>query len=72
VIGGAGSWAQASAAHAREAAPSVSYRVGDDVAHAAFGDGVVIALEPGGIVLVRFAGDRSERKLLDNAPMSRR
>jgi DNA helicase-2/ATP-dependent DNA helicase PcrA len=72
VIGGAGSWAAASAGGTREAAPAVSYRVGDDVVHAAFGDGVVIGLEPGGIVVVRFAADRSERKLLDNAPMSRR
>jgi DNA helicase-2/ATP-dependent DNA helicase PcrA len=72
VIGGAGSWAAASAGGTREAAPAVSYRVGDDVVHAAFGDGVVIGLEPGGIVVVRFAADGSERKLLDNAPMSRR
>jgi DNA helicase-2/ATP-dependent DNA helicase PcrA len=72
VIGGAGSWAAASAGGTREAAPAVSYRVGDDVVHAAFGEGVVIGLEPGGIVVVRFAADGSERKLLDNAPMSRR
>ena len=32
--------------------------------HAAFGEGVVTGLEPGGIVVVRFAGDGSERKLL--------
>jgi DNA helicase-2/ATP-dependent DNA helicase PcrA len=40
--------------------------------HAAFGDGVVTGLEPGGIVVVRVARDGSERKLLDSAPMSRR
>ena len=33
--------------------------MGDDVVHAAFGDGVVIGVEPGGIVVVRFAGDGS-------------
>ena len=53
------------------AAPS--YRLGDDVVHAAFGDGVVIGLDPGGIVVVRFATDGSERRLLaDVAPVTRR
>jgi DNA helicase-2/ATP-dependent DNA helicase PcrA len=34
---------------------------------------VVTALEPGGIVVVRFASDGSERKLLaEFAPVSRR
>ena len=32
--------------------------MGDDVVHAAFGDGVVTGVEPGGIVVVRFAGGR--------------
>ena len=41
--------------------------------HAAFGEGVVIGLEPGGIVVVRFAGDGSERKLMaDYAPIRKR
>ena len=41
--------------------------------HAAFGEGVVTGLEPGGIVVVRFAGDGSERKLLAGiAPVTRR
>ena len=35
------------------------FRMGDDVVHAAFGEGVVIGVEPGGIVVVRFAGDGS-------------
>ena len=35
------------------------FRLGDDVVHAAFGEGVVIGVEPGGIVVVRFAGDGS-------------
>ncbi len=56
-----------------EAGPSPSFRLGDDIIHAAFGDGVVTGVEPGGIVLVRFAGDGSERKLMAaHAPITRR
>jgi DNA helicase-2/ATP-dependent DNA helicase PcrA len=41
--------------------------------HASFGDGVVTAVEPGGVVVVRFAGDGSERKLMaDYAPIRKR
>jgi DNA helicase-2/ATP-dependent DNA helicase PcrA len=48
-------------------------RLGDDVVHAAFGEGVVTGVEPGGIVVIRFAGDGSERKLMaEYAPISRR
>jgi DNA helicase-2/ATP-dependent DNA helicase PcrA len=71
-IGGGASWASAAEAGRRDAPASVSYRLGEDVVHAAFGEGVVTGIEPGGIVVVRFAADHSERKLLDNAPMSRR
>jgi DNA helicase-2/ATP-dependent DNA helicase PcrA len=67
-----GTWAAASVGGRAAAAPSVSYRLGDDVVHAAFGEGVVTGVEPGGIVTVRFARDGSERKLLDSAPMERR
>ena len=50
-----------------------SFALGDDVVHAQFGDGVVTGLEPGGLVVVRFAGDGSERKLMaDYAPLKRR
>jgi len=63
------SWA---AAQARDA-PSADFRLGDDVVHAAFGDGVVTGVEPGGIVVVRFAGDGSERKLMaEYAPITKR
>src|SRR4051794_30237654 len=71
------SWAGAAAASAEvgsggDAAGQV-FRMGDDVVHAAFGDGVVTATEPGGIVVVRFAGDGSERKLMaDYAPVRKR
>jgi DNA helicase-2/ATP-dependent DNA helicase PcrA len=54
-------------------APRVSFSLGDDVVHAAFGEGVVTAVEPGGIVVIRFSKDRSERKLVaDLAPISKR
>ncbi len=50
-----------------------SFRTGDDVVHAAFGDGVVISVEPGGVIVVRFASDRSERKLMaEYAPITKR
>jgi DNA helicase-2/ATP-dependent DNA helicase PcrA len=59
---------------AREAASLANqFRLGEDVVHAAFGDGVVIGTEPGGVIVVRFAGDGSERKLMaEYAPVSRR
>jgi DNA helicase-2/ATP-dependent DNA helicase PcrA len=56
-----------------EQSAPVAYRLGDDVVHAAFGDGVVTGVEPGGIVVIRFSKDRSERKLVaDLAPISKR
>jgi DNA helicase-2/ATP-dependent DNA helicase PcrA len=51
----------------------VPYGLGDDVVHAAFGEGVVTGVEPGGIVVIRFSKDRSERKLVAGlAPISKR
>jgi DNA helicase-2/ATP-dependent DNA helicase PcrA len=70
--GGGASWAAAAESGRAAARPGVSYRLGDDVVHGAFGEGVVTGVEPGGVVVVRFARDGSERKLLDNAPMERR
>ncbi len=56
----------------RDQAP-VAYRMGEDVFHPSFGDGVVTATEPGGIVVIRFSRDGSERKLVaDLAPISKR
>jgi DNA helicase II / ATP-dependent DNA helicase PcrA len=53
--------------------PTLELQTGDDVVHASFGDGVVTAVEPGGVVVVRFAGDGAERKLMaDYAPIRRR
>jgi DNA helicase II / ATP-dependent DNA helicase PcrA len=50
--------------------PSLS--TGDSVRHATLGEGVVTAVEAGGVVTVRFANDGSERRLvLDYAPLER-
>jgi DNA helicase II / ATP-dependent DNA helicase PcrA len=75
-----GSWAAAAAGsqarveeRRRPQATGGDYRMGDDVVHAAFGEGVITGVEPGGIVVVRFASDGSERKLMaDYAPISKR
>jgi ATP-dependent DNA helicase UvrD/PcrA len=49
---------------------SLELQVGDDVVHASFGDGVVTAVEPGRVIVVRFAVDATERKLMaDYAPL---
>ncbi len=67
---GSGSWDRTAV---REAGPAIQFRLGEDVVHAAFGDGVVTGVEPGGVIVVRFAGDGSERKLMaEYAPVSRR
>jgi DNA helicase-2/ATP-dependent DNA helicase PcrA len=82
------SWAGASAASAEAASSAATrggggggggggegqvFHIGDDVIHAAFGDGVVLGTEPGGIVVVRFSSDGSERKLMaDYAPIRKR
>jgi DNA helicase-2/ATP-dependent DNA helicase PcrA len=64
-----GSWASM-----RTETPATSaFRLGDDVAHAAFGEGVVTSVEHGGVVVVRFASDGSERKLMaEYAPLTKR
>jgi superfamily I DNA/RNA helicase len=53
--------------------PGATFALGEDVVHANFGEGVVVGIEPGGLVVVRFAGDGSERKLMaDYAPLKKR
>jgi DNA helicase II / ATP-dependent DNA helicase PcrA len=53
--------------------PTLSLQIGDDVVHASFGDGVVTGVEPGGVVVVRFSEDGTERKLMaDYAPIKKR
>jgi ATP-dependent DNA helicase UvrD/PcrA len=67
---GHGSWAES---RMSGAGPARTFRVGEDVVHAAFGEGVVTGVEPGGVIVVRFADDGSERKLMaEYAPVSRR
>jgi DNA helicase-2/ATP-dependent DNA helicase PcrA len=64
-----GEWAGAQGA----TAVATTFRLGEDVVHAAFGDGVVTGVEPDGVIVVRFAGDGSERKLMaEYAPVSKR
>jgi DNA helicase-2/ATP-dependent DNA helicase PcrA len=57
----------------REPTPGATFRIGEDVVHARFGDGVVTGVEPGGVVMVRFASDGSEKKLMaDYAPLKKK
>jgi DNA helicase-2/ATP-dependent DNA helicase PcrA len=50
--------------------PSLS--TGDSVKHSTLGEGVVLRMEADGVVVVRFAGDGSERRLmLDYAPLEK-
>jgi DNA helicase-2/ATP-dependent DNA helicase PcrA len=64
---------QQSAQSPVEPGPALELQTGDDVVHASFGEGVVTAVEPGGVIVVRFSGDGSERKLMaDYAPIKRR
>src|SRR6186997_116367 len=54
----------------RDDVPSLS--TGDSVRHETLGEGVVTAIEAGGLVTVRFAADGTERRLmLDYAPLER-
>jgi DNA helicase-2/ATP-dependent DNA helicase PcrA len=54
----------------REDVPDLS--TGDSVRHSTLGEGVVVRIEAGGLVTVRFAEDGSERKLmLDYAPLEK-
>ncbi len=69
-----GDWAAAARAGGERSrgAGGESFRLGEDILHAAFGEGVVTGVEPGGVVVVRFARDGSERKLMaEFAPVSR-
>jgi DNA helicase II / ATP-dependent DNA helicase PcrA len=72
-----GGWGQSEqgvrARDTREQAAATRFRMGEDVVHAAFGEGVVTGVEPGGVIVVRFANDGSERKLMaEYAQVARR
>jgi DNA helicase-2/ATP-dependent DNA helicase PcrA len=72
-VGAAPAGAGAGRREPSAAESGATFAVGDDVEHATMGDGVVIGLEPGGLVVVRFASDGSERKLMmDYAPLKRK
>jgi ATP-dependent DNA helicase UvrD/PcrA len=56
------------------AGSGASFQLGDDVVHAMYGEGVVTGVDAReGVVMVRFASDGSERRLMvDYAPLKRR
>ncbi len=61
---------QAAANQPRTELPSLA--TGDSVRHASLGEGVVTGMEPGGVVVVRFASDGTERRLmLEYAPLDK-
>jgi DNA helicase-2/ATP-dependent DNA helicase PcrA len=50
----------------------LEFRVGDDIVHATLGEGVVTAVEPDQVIVVRFAGEAADRKLMaDYAPLKK-
>jgi DNA helicase-2/ATP-dependent DNA helicase PcrA len=52
--------------------PAVEFRTGDDVVHASFGEGVVTQVEAGNVLVVRFAGEGIEKKLMaEYAPLKK-
>jgi DNA helicase II / ATP-dependent DNA helicase PcrA len=54
----------------REDVPSLA--AGDSVRHGTLGEGIVLRVEPGGVVTVRFADDGAERRLmLEYAPLEK-
>ncbi|HEX8855247.1 MAG TPA: DNA helicase PcrA [Thermoleophilaceae bacterium] len=70
---GSGGGAPSTAPARREPTPGASFSLGDDVVHASFGEGVVVGVEPGGVVVVRFAADGAEKKLMaDYAPLKKK
>jgi DNA helicase-2/ATP-dependent DNA helicase PcrA len=65
------SWASAAAA-TEEAVPAMAFRIGDDVIHAAFGEGVVTGVQPGDVVTVRFADGMEKSLMATLAPLTKR
>jgi DNA helicase-2/ATP-dependent DNA helicase PcrA len=56
----------------REPSEMPHLETGDDIEHASFGAGVVTSVEAGGVVVVRFAADGTERKLMaEYAPIKK-
>jgi DNA helicase-2/ATP-dependent DNA helicase PcrA len=66
------SWSKYGATGIAPRADTPSLSTGDSVRHETLGEGVVTAVEAGGVVTVRFADDGTERRLmLDYAPLER-
>jgi DNA helicase-2/ATP-dependent DNA helicase PcrA len=69
----ASTWGGGAPAAPEPSGPGAIFATGDDVVHVKFGEGVIVGVEPGGLVVVRFAEDGSERKLMaDYAPLKKR
>jgi len=57
---------------APEPRPGIALSTGDAVRHGSLGEGIVTGVEPGGVVVVRFASDGSERRLMvEYAPLEK-
>jgi DNA helicase-2/ATP-dependent DNA helicase PcrA len=66
------SWSAPASPGVQPRADAPSLQTGDSVRHQTLGEGVVVGIEPGGIVTVRFADDGAERRLmLDYAPLEK-
>jgi ATP-dependent DNA helicase UvrD/PcrA len=64
--------AAAAAASAPRGNADLVLSTGDAVRHASLGEGIVTAVEPGGVVTVRFPDDGSERRLMiEYAPLEK-
>ena len=57
---------------ALEPRPGIALSTGDAVRHGSLGEGIVTGIEPGGVVVVRFAEDGTERRLMvEYAPLEK-
>jgi len=52
-------------------AEALELAVGDDVVHASFGEGIVTAVEPGNVVVIRFGGGGERKLMADYAPIQK-
>jgi hypothetical protein len=68
------SWSQYGAPRPQEVAPRADLPdigTGDSVRHSTLGEGVVTRIEPGGVVMVRFADGSERRLMLEYAPLEK-
>ena len=71
LAGGFGSEGARSLNEPAASGAALELTVGDDVVHASFGEGVVTAVEPGNVVVVRFRGGDDRKLMADYAPIQR-